>query len=67
MDLVLAKPSLREKTEGIIGEEFSSEGGSASGGEYGAVAFFDLQNGLKLVLCVMLGDSANTKLIAINQ
>ncbi|HEX5126534.1 MAG TPA: VOC family protein, partial [Rhodocyclaceae bacterium] len=28
------------KTEGIIGKEF----------EYGAVAFFDLQNGLKLAL-----------------
>lgn len=34
------KDGLGFKTEGIIGKEF----------EYGAVAFFDLQNGLKLAL-----------------
>lgn len=34
------RDGLQLKTEGIIGKEF----------EYGAVAFFDLQNGLKLAL-----------------
>jgi len=34
------RDGLELKTDGIIGKEF----------EYGAVAFFDLQNGLKLAL-----------------
>lgn len=39
-------------TEGIIGEEF----------EYGAVAFFDLQNGLKLALWPRKSISFDTKI-----
>ena len=42
------------KTEGIIGQEF----------EYGAVAFFDLQNGLRLALWPRISISKDTGITA---